>query len=111
MRLVKYAADVWFRIKMKQPLFRIINVAKRIDTDGPVVYRCLQDLATELYYIHSKDHIGYPATDERLEFLDKHFWDLLVEAGDIISRLEGYSNLELAIDMFEYSFGNDDLDD
>jgi hypothetical protein len=87
------------------PLFKAIDVWKRIGDSGAVRYRCFQSVETGKYCVQSADFYSSPDTSGQSAQLEQQHIDLLIEQAPD-ERAMAYETLEAAIEVHEAVFGS-----
>lgn len=87
------------------PMFKAIDVWKRISDSEAVRYRCFQCLRTGKYSVQSADFYRLPENPAQSDQLNRQHIELFVrQAPD--ERTGAYDTLEAAIDAHEAEFGS-----
>lgn len=84
-------------------MYQELSIWKRIDAGRAVHFRCLKDIATQLFCVQSADFYTLPVTlNERLGF-DRQFAELFTEV-EPIERSAWFATVEEAIAAHEEEF-------
>lgn len=87
------------------PLFKAIDVWKRIGDSGAVRYRCFQSVETGKYCVQSADFYRSPETSGQSAQLERQHIELLIEPAPD-ERAVAYETLEATIEAHEAEFGS-----
>jgi hypothetical protein len=87
------------------PLFKAIDVWKRISDSEAVRYRCFQCLQTGKYCVQSADFYRLPEKPVQSANLERQHIELLIEQAPD-ERAGTYETLEAAIEAHEAEFGS-----
>ena len=87
------------------PLFKAIDVWKRISGSEAVRYRCFQCLQTGKYCVQSADFYRLPENSVQSSQLEQQHIELFIERAPD-KRTVAYETLEAAIEAHESDFGS-----
>jgi hypothetical protein len=85
------------------PMFKAIDVWKRISDSAAVRYRCFQCLQTGKYSVQSADFYRLPGNPNESAQLERQHIELFIEQAPD-GRSEAYETLEAAIEAHEAEF-------
>ena len=86
------------------PLFKAIDVWKRISDSEAVCYRCFQRLRTGKYFVQSADFYRLPENPIQSSHLERQRIELFIQQAPD-ERTGAYDTLEAAIEAHEAEFG------
>jgi hypothetical protein len=87
------------------PLFKAIDVWKRISDSEAVCYRCFQSLQTGRYCVQSADFHHLPENPIQSPHLEGQHIELFIQQAPD-ERTRAYETLEEAIEAHEAEFGS-----
>lgn len=86
-------------------LFREINIWRRSGRDKATVYRCLQVLPDDQYFVKAVDHYHQPWNLDEVRIRDFYFIDSMFGDGLNYDANDIGSTLEEAIAKFDAKYG------
>lgn len=85
------------------PLYKALDVWKRVSKTRVVRYRCFEDLSSGHFSVQSADFYQVPLDTKQVADLDRQYLELLAEQAPE-ERAGGFDSLEAAVEAHDKDF-------